>query len=236
MPCGLFGKLPAKRDFIAVNAPREFLAPWEEWLQGGMTAGRLAFDKRWLPAYLKAPLWRFWLGPAVCGIPVAGVFMSSADGVGRHFPLSVFCCGEAGERFLGPLDGGVLAWCNEAEEFLLDALEPGLDFDSYLERLKLLALPPREPQPPADDAFREVFGGRIVPAEADGSIDSAFAGLLREEARLRHGSTSYWWTVGGEEFPPVAISATGLPDRNLLGPMLTREFSTAPATDDGHGT
>ncbi len=29
MACGVFGKLPSKRDFIAVNAPRRFLTAWE---------------------------------------------------------------------------------------------------------------------------------------------------------------------------------------------------------------
>ncbi len=228
MPCGLFGKLPAKRDFISVNTPREFLAPWEEWLQGGMTAARLARDKEWLPAYLKAPLWRFWLGPDICGIPVAGVFMASADGVGRHFPLSVFFCGDAGERFAGPLDGHMHAWCHEAEEFLLDALEPELEFDGYLARLNMLPLPPREPSPAPNPCFAALYGGHVIPAAGDETIDDAFQALLKEEARLRHAGTSYWWTVGGDGFPPVAVTAWGLPDRNLLGPMMTREF-TLPA-------
>lgn len=32
MSAGLFGKLPAKRDFIAANAPRRFLEVWEPWI------------------------------------------------------------------------------------------------------------------------------------------------------------------------------------------------------------
>jgi type VI secretion system protein ImpM len=227
MPCGLFGKLPAKRDFIAVNAPREFLSPWEEWLQGGMTAAKLNLDRRWLPAYLKAPLWRFWLGPEICGIPVAGVFMSSADGVGRHFPLSVFCCGGRGERFAGPLDPQMRMWGHEAEEFLLDALEPELDFDSYLARLNLLPLPAREPAPEAHARFATPYGAHVIPAEADEGVDGAFETLLKEEARRRHAVASYWWTVGGDGFPPVAASASGFPDRNILGLMLTREFAAS---------
>jgi type VI secretion system protein ImpM len=228
MPCGLFGKLPAKRDFIAVQAPREFLAPWEEWLQGGMTAARLALEAQWLPTFLRAPLWRFWLGPDICGIPVTGAFMASVDGVGRHFPLTGFCCGEAGDRFLGPLDGGIQTWCHKMEEFLLDALEPDLDFDEYLGRLAVLSLPPREPVPEADPGFAALLGSQASLVSEDETVETAFERLLREEARLRHGSASYWWTIGGEGYAPAAVSAHGWPDRNILAAMLSRNFTRAP--------
>jgi type VI secretion system protein ImpM len=227
MPCGLFGKLPAKRDFIAVNAAKEFLLPWEEWLQGGMTGARLSLERRWLPAYLRAPLWRFWLGPEICGIPVCGVFMSSADGVGRHFPLSVFSCGEAGERFLSPLDPQTDAWCHEVEETLLDALDPELDFESYLARINLQRLPPREPEPAPDGRFIQRLGTNVLLAHSEETVDLAFQALLKEQARLSHATASYWWTIGGEGYPPAALSANGFPDRNLLGMMVSREFSPA---------
>ncbi len=96
MPCGLFGKLPAKRDFIALNAPSDFLAVYEKWLQGGLTASRLELGNRWQEAYLNAPIWRFWLGGAHGGQTVAGAFMPSVDGVGRYFPLTVFAAASPG--------------------------------------------------------------------------------------------------------------------------------------------
>ncbi len=36
MQCNLYGKLPTKRDFIAMGAPRDFLNTWEPWLQEGV--------------------------------------------------------------------------------------------------------------------------------------------------------------------------------------------------------
>ena len=33
MPFGLFGKVPQKRDFLAVNLPDTILHPFETWLQ-----------------------------------------------------------------------------------------------------------------------------------------------------------------------------------------------------------
>ncbi len=40
MSAGLFGKLPAKRDFVAVNAPRRFLETWEPWLQSSVATSK----------------------------------------------------------------------------------------------------------------------------------------------------------------------------------------------------
>ena len=44
----------------------------------------------WQQAYLTAPIWRFWLGADICGVTVIGALMSSLDGVGRYYPLTVF--------------------------------------------------------------------------------------------------------------------------------------------------
>ena len=69
MQCGLFGKLPTKRDFIAHQAPREFLDVWEPWMQGGISASRHELGDDWQQAFLTAPIWRFWLGAELCGAP-----------------------------------------------------------------------------------------------------------------------------------------------------------------------
>ena len=50
MRCGLFGKLIAKRDFIALFAPKTFLAVWEPWMQGSIAASRDRLEL--LTAYL----------------------------------------------------------------------------------------------------------------------------------------------------------------------------------------
>jgi type VI secretion system ImpM family protein len=55
MRCGLFGKLPAKRDFIAVSAPRSLLDVWEPWMQSGLSASRELLKGNWQQAYLSAP-------------------------------------------------------------------------------------------------------------------------------------------------------------------------------------
>ena len=66
MRCGLYGKLPTKRDFVAIKAPREFLAVWEPWMQSGLSASRHALGDSWQQTFLTAPIWRFWLGEELC--------------------------------------------------------------------------------------------------------------------------------------------------------------------------
>src|SRR5215211_2120462 len=126
MSCGLYGKLPAKRDFVAVSAPRGFLGVFEPWLQGGLSASRLDLGEAWQRVFLRAPIWRFWLGADVCsGMSVAGAFMPSVDGVGRYFPLTVFAIREHPDAILHPELDPQEHWFGELEEFLLSALETG---------------------------------------------------------------------------------------------------------------
>src|SRR6202166_4123372 len=85
----LFGKLGAKRDFIALATPRRFLETWEPWVQACMSASRHRLGDRWQNAFLTAPVWRFWLGADIAGTTVMGAIMPSVDGVGRYYPLTL---------------------------------------------------------------------------------------------------------------------------------------------------
>jgi type VI secretion system protein ImpM len=124
MSAGLFGKLPAKRDFIGMNASRQFLEAWEPWLQAGMAMSKQMLGDAWIETYNRAPIWRYWLGADFCGEAMIGAFMPSVDGVGRSFPLAIFV--GKGDASLPPpeLEPNDV-WFEAAEAVLLDALEPG---------------------------------------------------------------------------------------------------------------
>src|SRR5262245_58691620 len=102
MRCGLFGKLPAKRDFIALFTPRGLLEKWEAWMQAAISASRQELNERWQDAFLTAPIWRFWLGSDICGSTVIGAIMPSLDGVGRYYPLTLFAVADAGAPIVPP--------------------------------------------------------------------------------------------------------------------------------------
>lgn len=220
MPCGLFGKLAAKRDFISVNTPKEFLLAWEAWLQGGIQASKLQLEADWLHAYLEAPLWRFSLGEGVCGVAVRGVFMSSMDGVGRHFPLSVFSCAAPGRCLPLPAADDA-SWFEAAEDFLLSTLDEGGDYDAVLARLS--ALPDGDSlEPDAAVPLETRFGARIVAGEEPLDLAAGIAVLEADRARREAQRASWFWTIGGVGYPPTVLAAQGLPDPHIMSTMLAR--------------
>ncbi|MDB5510573.1 MAG: type secretion-associated protein [Enterovirga sp.] len=226
MRCGLYGKLPAKRDFIAIAAPREFLAVWEPWLQGGISASRMKLGPSWQEAFLRAPIWRFWLGADLCNGAVIGAMMPSVDGVGRYFPLTIFARADQGERLSPPDLDTHDAWLDGAEDLLLSALTEGGNFEALTRDFEALAPPPPSAEsPPPEGFFRARDGTVVAPAEPPSfKVMAALRDI--DQARLYGGST-YWWTVGGEGFPPQVAMGRRMPDPHLYTGMLTGRFDEA---------
>lgn len=224
MACGLFGKLPGKRDFIAINAPAPFLAAYEPWLHGGLTASRLELGARWQDAFLNAPIWRFWLGRTYCGQSVAGAFMPSVDGVGRYFPLTVFAISAPGAAIPPPELDPQDAWFDAAEDFLLLALEPEATFEAVSLRLAELAVP-RDglaAAPPRD--MVRLSDGMLVSALDLPVLPERLSALRTEDHDAAYAHMAVFWTVGGEHFEPLALVGQGLPDPHLFGSLLTGRF------------
>jgi type VI secretion system protein ImpM len=86
---GFYGKLPARGDFVRVGLPRDFIDPWDAWLQSALAGSRTLMGEAWLPAFLEAPVWRFSLPAGMCGHQAAlGLILPSVDQAGRYFPLA----------------------------------------------------------------------------------------------------------------------------------------------------
>jgi type VI secretion system protein ImpM len=229
MSAGLFGKLPAKRDFIGANASRRFLDVWEPWLQAGVATSKQMLGLQWTEAYNRAPIWRFWLGVDFCGEATIGAFMPSIDGVGRAFPLAIFA-GE-GEDSLAPpeLDSND-EWCEAAELILLAALEPGALLEAIADRVATMPAPVLRPRSSAVAGLRELPEGGVVARDIDRRISLAFLAARRFGHRRAFASQSFWWTIGGQGFPPLALSEVGLPPATRFADMLTGAFADAEAT------
>jgi type VI secretion system protein ImpM len=232
MPAGLFGKLPAKRDFVAANAPRRFLEVWESWLQASVATSRQMLGAAWAEAYNRAPIWRFWLGADFCGEATIGAFMPSVDGVGRSFPLAVFA-GE-GEASLTPpeLDAND-AWCEAAETILLDALDPNASFEAIAARVAAMAPPALQPRATEMSGIEELPEGGVLVRDIDRQLSLAFRAARRFGHRRIFASQSFWWTIGGEGFAPLALSLVGLPAAARFADLLTGGFARAPALVEG---
>jgi type VI secretion system protein ImpM len=229
---GLFGKLPAKRDFVAVNVPAAVLRPLETWLQTGIAASRQSMGAAWQAAFLQAPLWRFWLGQRICGLAVMGAMMPSMDGVGRYFPLVLLAMAPPGRSFPTPIaamqDGPLAA----AEDFLLATLEGDTPYEALLERMQALPLPVDEPA--SDPARWMEASGRLVAsvaADAEG-LAAALATVRTARTATTLEESSFWWTLGGEGLPPQAFACPGFPDHATFGLFLTGQAADTTARGD----
>jgi len=232
MRCGLFGKLPAKRDFIAVTAPRNLLDAWEPWMQSGISASRETLKENWHEAYLSAPIWRFWLGSEICGTTVLGALMSSLDGVGRYYPLTVFAVADA-ETLIPPPDiDAQEAWFAETEGFLLSTLDRDLSYDSIMTALDRITSPISQTVHSIENMLLSTKYGTVAAPAGDLSF-SALCGSLRT---INHNSVyaaaSFWWTLGGGDYKPTGLSCRGMPDPFLYADMLTGRFKTASAASN----
>jgi type VI secretion system protein ImpM len=229
MQCSLYGKVPAKRDFIAIGAPREFLNAWEPWLQGAISASRTALGERWQSAFLTAPIWRFWLGGDICGRSVIGALMSSLDGIGRYFPLTLFACADDSTAIPPPAFSSQDDWFDVVETFLMSTLDNDANFEVMTAGLGALPLPCQEvPTDAVHDTACDRNGFVALPALGQ-SFSEVFGSIrVRDYAKIYAGST-FWWTIGGEGTAPVALSGKGMPDPFLFAAMLTGEFAADPA-------
>lgn len=168
---GLFGKLPARGDFVRAGLPGDFVAAWDGWLQRVIAASRARMGADWLPAFLEAPVWRFALAPGLCGASaVSGLWLPSVDRVGRYFPLTLAA--------LVPV--AAAGWLDACEDAGRAALEQDAGPEEVLSRL-----PPPAAEigaaAPAGSLWWTAGGPRVAPVRLalPGMPESdAFAAML----------------------------------------------------------
>jgi type VI secretion system protein ImpM len=229
MRCSLFGKLAAKRDFIAVSAPREFLSAWEPWMQSCVSASRDRLGESWLPAYLSAPIWRFWLGADICGATVIGALMASLDGVGRYYPLTVFAYAEPDHAIAPPDLDAQEEWFSAAEGFLLSTLETEVAFETINGALEQLAVPAAQPPGLPAEETPICSDGIIGATLGDRSFAELFGLLSAVNSSNIYTAATFWWTVGGGDCPPFGFCCQRMPDPLMFTTMLTGRIGSAPA-------
>lgn len=218
MAYGLFGKLPQKRDFVALGIPHAVLHPFETWLQSAVAASRNELGRGWEELYLVAPIWRFWLGHEIFGQACAGALMPSVDKVGRFFPLAIMHVSAPGEEGAPPVFAPREEWYAEIESRLLSVLGE----DAAIEPADLtggLAEPGEGPQPP-DPPGESFKGGAIWTGEAEGAAADLLASVLKADYWRAAGSRSFWWTAGGSGGRPSLHVRAGLPDPYFFTRML----------------
>ena len=131
---GLFGKLPARGDFVRENLPRDFTDIWDAWWQRGLGETQNLPREEWLAAWLEAPVWRFSLPPGLCGRNgVLGLWLPSVDKAGRYSPLTIAATASGD---WAPHVSTMTAFLAAAEQAGLDALEHDLSPTELLQRIQ----------------------------------------------------------------------------------------------------
>lgn len=218
---GLFGKLPSKRDFVAVDIPQAVLTPWETWLQRVVAESRQALGREWLDYFLTAPLWHFQCGAQVLNGAFTGVMMPSVDGVGRYFPLTALACADEGCAWAMPdFAAADAATPDPLETVMLTALDEKTVYEDFLARVRAMTVSGQAMAGPAPWLSAALTGADEQAA--------AHAALRVWNEQSGFSTTSVWWTRGGENFPPRVLAVQGMPDGGLFSAMLTGNFSTHP--------
>ena len=131
---GLFGKLPARGDFVRENLPRDFTDGWDDWWQRGLAETQHRPRDEWIAAWLEAPVWRFVLPPGLCGRNgVLGIWLPSVDKAGRYSPLTIAATAPGD---WAPSVGAMMPFLAAAEEAGRDALEHDLAPTELLQRIQ----------------------------------------------------------------------------------------------------
>jgi type VI secretion system protein ImpM len=227
MGCSLFGKLAAKRDFVAVYAPRDFLQAWEPWMQGGISASRHALGETWQQVFLTAPIWRFWLGADICGVSTAGAFMPSLDGIGRYYPLTLFACARPGFAIPPPDIDAQEAWFSAAEDFLLATLDRDSAYDEIARALDRLSAPAQQATPSLPEGMSAAGDGAVAAFALERPLPDLLACLRTTNHASVYAAASFWWTAGGSDYRPLALCCRRMPDPFLFTTMLTGRITLA---------
>lgn len=225
---GYFGKMPVRGDFLSHGLPREFVDPWDDWIQLALEHSRNQFTDRWLDVYLTSPVWHFALAPAICGdTSWGGVLMPSVDAVGRYFPLTIAAPVDSDTNITTVLSVSQ-HWFIKVEELARSCLGDGFDLAEFDQEIQALERPTGESANTALDEGEPVVD-RLLNAWRYGLASPArmttdCPALVRELMHRLFFTYSLWWTAGSTRVSPTLLICQGLPPPEGYAAMLDGEW------------
>lgn len=221
---GYFGKMPARGDFLTHGLSRDFVDPWDDWVQLALEESQNRFSDQWLEIYLTSPVWHFAIAPAICGSTSwAGVLMPSVDAVGRYFPLTIAVPLHRRTNILTVFSSSE-AWFAELEQLARSCLDDDFELDDFNARVRGLSAPDGALVPERNDVLDEERV-RLSNAWRYGlgsmshlSLDCP--SLLHEMLERLVYSYSFWGTPGSTRVTPTYLLCQGLPPPQGFAAML----------------
>ncbi len=157
-----------------------------------------------------------------------GAVMPSLDGVGRYYPLALHAMADADAPILPPDVDTQDEWFGMAEDFLLSTLARDITFDEITSQLDGLAVP-RTRSRVAADTSNVPLGDGMAGMVTDGTDFASALSALRVAGPEVYAAASFWWTAGGGNFLPLAVSCRGLPDPYRYSTLLTGDLGEVHA-------
>jgi len=153
--------------------------------------------------------------------------MSSLDGMGRYYPLTLFACANQDDALAPPDIDAHDEWFAEAENFLLSTLDENVTFEAVTNALDQLAAPTHQPtrSPPADMSI--LSSGTIASSLGNRSFSELCALLRVANHSSIYAAASFWWTAGGGDYQPFGFCCRRMPDPMLFASMLTGRIDSA---------
>lgn len=223
---GLYGKLPARGDFVTRRLTPGFVETWDAWLQSALSASKQQLGAQWLEIYLTSPIWHFALSPGICGASRAwiGILMPSVDKVGRYFPLTLAAALENGHRLLEIFMSGD-DWFEQMEQLALSALEETLDLTELDSKLQMQILPDPSTGYPTrhGHAVASNRDGRLAfhtPLQTLEHLPAALAQLGFDYLTQAHAIYSLWATSGSGSMKPCLRVYDRLPPMDVFSDLL----------------
>jgi len=230
-PPGFYGKLSILGDFVSRRLSRQFIDPWDEWLQHGLNASRDQLGSAWLDVYLTSPIWRFGLSPGLCGHQGwAGLLMPSVDRVGRYFPLTLATSvNDANQLFdLFEYHGD---WFRRLESLALSALEANLDLEDFDLALQQLKAPLEQHESPwsfLTHGMADTESGEFFACAHRLDAHPGIARALHESGKLLLRRClphfTLWETMGSQHVDSTFLVVSGLPSATGFSAMLTGDW------------
>ena len=221
---GFFGKIPARGDFLSHGLPRDFVDPWDDWVQAALEESQNRFADQWLEIYLTSPVWQFAIAPAICGNNSwAGVLMPSVDAVGRYFPLTIAAPLQRHTNVLTVLSSSG-AWFAELEQLARSCLDDDFQLDEFRTRVRSLSAPGSALVPEQSDVM-DAENIRLSNAWRYGlgsmsALPPDCPSLLHDMLERLVFSYSFWVTPGSTRVTPTCLLCQGLPPPQGFAAML----------------
>lgn len=223
---GFFGKVPALGDFVSRRLPRQFIDPWDQWLQASLRSSQETLGENWLSSFLVSPLWRFALSPGLCGPSAwAGVMMPSVDRVGRYYPLTL-------AQPMVPADLMSLflpesTWFSRLEDAALSVLNEPFDLDGFDKGLTEIGVPAGRVSArfQADTTLSagQASGKLALRYDLDGLEQAEFLFPHLSQSLIERFLPCYsvWATEGVQASRPNVLFCEGLPPIDAYAGFLT---------------